>query len=439
MGCSKGHPRIISCLAGIIEERHGSIEVSNLLKTTHLHEVVENNHVETMRVLLSFKETNRREVHKWKWTLLHHAANKGCLEMVKVVLSDPHLSKDEKQAYFAIENGIGKTAIEVARQRHFGDIVEFLWKERTPSKRTLPEYQSMVSWVCEKGNVKRFLQLLDGAKQQFGDESIVKILQASKDPIPFLSACGGGSIQILRELLSFKEIDMIKLRSEDNENGLHLAASNNHVQVARIILEECALSKEEVNELICEESFEGLKPTHCALNDGRVEMNMYLWERQPSHALEDYFDAICCAVSAPQGSGITFLTHLLASAEKHFRSEMERILNFQPRFGNSPLFSAAENGFIEIVKLLLSFDETDMTLSNGRNYTALHGAADGGHLEVVRFLLESPRLPRSEKMEFIHLRTSGRKTAGDLARSNYHIEVVEVSLKLILIQISKQM
>ncbi len=48
---------------------------------------------ETMKIVLSFKEANREHVRKNGNTLLHEAAGRDCVEMIEVLLEDPHLSK----------------------------------------------------------------------------------------------------------------------------------------------------------------------------------------------------------------------------------------------------------------------------------------------------------------------------------------------------------
>lgn len=57
-------------------------------------------------------------------------------------------------------------------------------------------------------------------------------------------------------------------------------------------------------------------------------------------------------------------------------------------FKAAPINSAAENGHIEIVKLLLA-NGADITVQDAKGWTPLNSAAWGGHLEVVKLLLEN--------------------------------------------------
>ncbi len=432
LACSKGHSHIVSFLVDSMRKKNTCLEVAKVLKNTPLHEVLSQGHVETMKILLSFKETDRQKLDSLGNSPLHHAVTEQCLEMVKVIFSDPHLSKSEKEEYLHLKSEGGVTPMQLAMEYYTSeDIIEFLWEQKKSYKHTFEEYQSMINWTAKEGKVKRFQELLDSSKKQFGEESIEKILRPSSGSIPFLVACEGGKLEMVKELLRFKEIDGLKLRTQENENALHLAVSNKREEVAMYILEECSLSKDEINELLCEETKDGWKPIDYALGiNGTVTMAKYLWKKQSSHTLEQHIEAVW--MTAFQGEGIAFLKDVLASGKTVYGDHMERILNHQTEVTSSPLTRASEMGFVNIVKVLLSFEETEIALRDSYDFTALHAAAGSGHLEIIKLLLNSFHLPRSEKMQFLSIRSGGR-TAVDFARSNYHREVVEVCFHFILL------
>ena len=56
--------------------------------------------------------------------------------------------------------------------------------------------------------------------------------------------------------------------------------------------------------------------------------------------------------------------------------------------GWTPLYSAANKGYLEIVKLLIE-NGADINKSNNDGWTPLYSAADKGHLEVVKLLIEN--------------------------------------------------
>jgi ankyrin repeat protein len=55
--------------------------------------------------------------------------------------------------------------------------------------------------------------------------------------------------------------------------------------------------------------------------------------------------------------------------------------------GWTPLNSAADSGHLEVVKLLVE-KGADITVANHNGWTPLNSAADSGHLEVVKLLVE---------------------------------------------------
>ena len=55
--------------------------------------------------------------------------------------------------------------------------------------------------------------------------------------------------------------------------------------------------------------------------------------------------------------------------------------------GATPLFMAAQKGHTEVVRFLVEEGKADVDKVNDNNQTPINVAADSGHLEVVQFLL----------------------------------------------------
>ncbi len=107
---------------------------------------------------------------------------------------------------------------------------------------------------------------------------------------------------------------------------------------------------------------------------------------------------------------------------------MGSILNDTSNEKDAPLVIASSNGNTEMVKALLSFKEINRTISGGKyRATALHGAVDNKHLEIVKLLLEDPYLSKSEKMEYLSAVDFRSRTAMDLARRYDSPKTLEVS------------
>ncbi len=100
------------------------MKLVEVLRTINTHEVVRGNHVEAAKFLLSFKETDRS--FESDVPLLHCAVMKQNLEMVKVVLSDPCLGKDERKDCFRLrsEYWYAMTPLELAIKHDYQQIIE---------------------------------------------------------------------------------------------------------------------------------------------------------------------------------------------------------------------------------------------------------------------------------------------------------------------------
>ena len=59
--------------------------------------------------------------------------------------------------------------------------------------------------------------------------------------------------------------------------------------------------------------------------------------------------------------------------------------------GQSALHCAAQNGHVDVVNVLLSTENVDVTLADSCGRSALHCAAQNGHADVVQCLLKDKR------------------------------------------------
>ena len=88
--------------------------------------------------------------------------------------------------------------------------------------------------------------------------------------------------------------------------------------------------------------------------------------------------------------------------------------------GYTPLHSAANKGHLDVVKYLVQRIQNKNPKSGIQWYerTPLHQAAWNGHLNVVRYLLEI--VPQDKD-----LKSSSGKTPSDYAEENGHTDIVE--------------
>ena len=89
------------------------------------------------------------------------------------------------------------------------------------------------------------------------------------------------------------------------------------------------------------------------------------------------------------------------------------------KYDQTPLLWASENGYVEVVKLLLD-KEADINAANKDGWTPLHGASYYGHIEVIKLLLD--------KEANVNAADKDGWTPLHGASSHGHIEVVKLLL-----------
>ncbi len=123
LACIEGNHFIVEFLMDIIRKRLGNTKLVEEVSSIPMETVVSAGHVETVRILLSFKETDRS--YGSERSLLHLAIGNESLEMVKEILSDPYLLKDERKEYFSLRHdpSHGMTPLEYAIKHDYQEII----------------------------------------------------------------------------------------------------------------------------------------------------------------------------------------------------------------------------------------------------------------------------------------------------------------------------
>jgi ankyrin repeat protein len=67
--------------------------------------------------------------------------------------------------------------------------------------------------------------------------------------------------------------------------------------------------------------------------------------------------------------------------------------------GATPLYIAAQEGHLEVVKALMAHPELDFDVAEEGGATPLYIAAQEGHWEIVRQLMTGPNLDHNDKLD----------------------------------------
>ncbi len=94
---------------------------------------------------------------------------------------------------------------------------------------------------------------------------------------------------------------------------------------------------------------------------------------------------------------VQFLKKIVS--ERLGKSVFQKMLNSKDEYGRTSLFSAAAYKKTKVVEFLMALEECEYKIARVKDgFTPLHIAAKEGHLQVVKSLLEAPRLSKDEKM-----------------------------------------
>ncbi len=73
--------------------------------------------------------------------------------------------------------------------------------------------------------------------------------------------------------------------------------------------------------------------------------------------------------------------------ERHGKDRMEKVLNKGDKDGQTSLFVAAWQGYLQVVQYLVNIKETDVNMTGDDGKSPLHVASQFGHLEIVKACL----------------------------------------------------
>lgn len=253
---------------------------------------------------------------------------------------------------------------------------------------------AMLLLAAHKGNVRTaHMALLDGFNASMGtygadgmtplhiaitrgEESFVKFLIERGAPVNAVGGCGEaplhmaarqGTVGMMKLLLLGRAHPAMK--GKLNETSLHVAARHNNVKAIAMLIAVNA-DKEA-------KTLGGYTPLHSAAASGALDaVKILLNNHAQLEAKDDVFGR----------------TPLLWAVYERKNSVVEELLrrgaqkDGQDRFFMGPLDAAAELGFEEIVKTLITHN-APVNRPGWQGWTALHWAAQKGRHEIVQYLL----------------------------------------------------
>ena len=367
-------------------------------------------------------------------TPLHIACEEGCLDIVKLLLSNPKCD-------IAIVNSYDDTPLHVACRKGHTDTVQCLIEKECHVNCRNRHGNTPLHNACEEGCLDTVKLLLSNPKC---DIAIVN----SYDDTPLHVACRKGHTDTVQCLIE-KECH-INCRNRHGNTPLHIACEEGCLDIVKLLLSKpnCDINlkvSDGVNPLhiasacrfssVSSYHFDCRNKTPIQIAYARGHLNIVkLLLREPNCDvnLKDSNDDTPLHVACRKGH--TDIVQCIVEKECH--------INCKNRHGNTPLHIACEEGCLDIVKLLLSKPNCDINLkvSDGvnplhiasacrfssvssyhfdcRNKTPIQIAYARGHLNIVKLLLREPNCD-------VNLKDSNDDTPLHVACRKGHTDIVQ--------------
>uniref|UniRef100_A0A4W3GDN1 Serine/threonine-protein phosphatase 6 regulatory ankyrin repeat subunit C-like n=1 Tax=Callorhinchus milii TaxID=7868 RepID=A0A4W3GDN1_CALMI len=400
-GCSpllvaaeRGHTEIVK----ILLLHHSRVDVFDEHGKAGLHLAAENGHDHISDILLWHKAFVNAKT-KLGLTPLHLGAQKGYNRLVKLLVDTHGASIDALSLS-------KQTPLHLAAVNGQLNVCSSLLNMKANVNATDIHGQTPLHLATENDHsevVKLFLkhkpELVTSANVE---GSTCAHIAASK-----------GSVAAIKELLKFSRASVT---STNTSTALHLAATGGHAEVVKVLLEAGASATDE--------NAEGMNAIHLAAKNGHINVLEAL-KGTISFKLTSAKTGLTALHVAALFGQMDFVREILTKVPATMKSETPKTTNeahLLSESGYTPLHLAAQSGHENLVRLLLNYPGVQVDAqTNLQGATPLHLASQSGHTPVVGLLL-------SKCTSLLHLKDKRGRTCLHLAAASGHIEMVRALL-----------
>ena len=445
-GCMGGYPEVVKAILkqAKSEESDSSsfleyINATNEAGMTALMEAAGRNHLDVVKVLLSFGADYvacRTDRGRSQVTALHDACFKGCREVATHLLEVASQELDSKHfvRFINARNYQGKTPLHDAASTGRPRIVKIL-AGKYHADYTIPNKNGVTAlhMASFNGRIDAVSALLETAVQDQDHRRFVSFLDHRNrwDRTALFDACDQGYPDVVRMLLEYGADYTIA-----NDNGvtpLHNVCWQGRRNAVVAILDFASKDQDRARAtkmLLDRRNKWNKTPLMDACETGRPEITRLLLEQGADFRLDN-------------GRGSTALHHcvshnrincvsvLLEYANLHLGEQGfgEYINQQDHNSGASALHEAARHGFTAVGKLLLRYKPVYDSLDSQKR-SPLHYATRVNNRELVRLLLERA-WEDGDKARFRRFVTA-HDGNGDSAWKSAEIDMSEMEIDLVM-------
>lgn len=217
------------------------------------------------------------------------------------------------------------------------------------------------------------------------------------------AAADSGHAEILKELLSYADVDLAAVKTHAGSNALHAAAKHGHVDCVKELVNFCGFL-----ELAMAPDSSSCTALYLAATLGHVEVVAELLAANDGLVMIAKNNGKTALHSAVRGGHLEVVRALLGKGAD--------LCGWKDHKGQTPLHMAVKGPSAEVVKELLRINPSVINVVDKKGNTALHVATRKGREQIVRELLEYKGIDLNALNKL-------KETALDVAEKSHFMEV----------------
>ena len=341
-----------------------------------LHYAVYRNNVEAARILLN-NGADINDVDNQKQAALHMAATNGSVDILALFI--------DHKAVLSLADNDGATALQLAVAEGHTKFVQLLLKAvekgeieyegatglegvKNALRQKDSENSNVLHYAVEAGDAN-LMRILLRKTRETGCKELINLHKSDGDTALHLAA-EEGSLGVVQTLCRYgAKIDTF---NRLHETPVYVASKNNRSKIVAYILDR---NKESMNK----RDADGWSPLLIAASFGHIESTDVLLKHGVEISTSDKNDQNVVYIASLEGQN-KYLEHILA----HCQNPAD-LVNARDVYHNTALHIAAENGHLSCVNTLLRY-KAKADSKNDEEQTPMHRAAQFGKKNVIAVL-----------------------------------------------------